>query len=113
MKKKSETIEEELEHIEKHEAEYFMMAEEIGAILDEINVDIDRRIFSWPDGSKLSILDSAKRIHDQTGIALSHIKSNMIAWLEVGYAPEGLNEDQMEMFENKIDDWIEDFKNET
>ena len=110
--KKFTTLEEELDYIEKHEAEYFMMTEEIGSILDEIDVDIDRRMFIWPDGRKLTMIESAKRIQDQTGISLSHIKSNMIAWLEVGYAPEGLDEDQMEIFENTIDEWIEDFKNE-
>ena len=108
--KKFATLEEELDYIEKHEAEYFMMAEEIGSILDEIDVDIDRRMFIWPDGKKLSMIESAKRIQDQTGIALPHIKSNMIAWLEICYVPDGLDKDQMEIFENKIEEWIEDFK---
>ena len=107
--KKFATLEEELDYIEKHEAEYFMMNEEIGSILDEIDVDIDGRVFIWPDGSKLTMLESAKRIHDMTGIAYSHINSNMISWLEICYVPDGLDKDQMEIFEKKTDEWIDDF----
>lgn len=74
--------------------------------LEQASVDArDRRII-WPDGTRLSIEEVARRIHSESGGSLDLIQSHVVGWLEMSYEPEGLDEDQMEEFERLIELWI-------
>jgi hypothetical protein len=67
----------------------------------------DRTEFPEPaDGARLSIEDTARRIHAQSGMPLDSIESHVVGWLEMTYEPQGLNEYQMEEFELLIEQWI-------
>jgi len=39
------------------------------------------------------------------------IRSHIIGWLELGYEPEGLDDEQMELFESQINAWIDEYGN--
>ena len=39
------------------------------------------------------------------------ILSHIIGWLQMEYIPEGLDEEQMERFENQIESWVEEYEN--
>ena len=66
---------------------------------------LERKIL-WADGARLSIEETARRIHAQSGMPLDSIQSHVVGWLEMTYEPQGLNEHQMEEFERLIDQWI-------
>ena len=74
--------------------------------LENASVDpLDRKIV-WADASRLSVEDTARRIHAQSGMPLDRIESHVVGWLEMIYEPKGLNEHQMEEFELLIEQWI-------
>ena len=60
----------------------------------------------WPDGARLSIEDTARRIHSESGAPLGRVQYHVVGWLEMTYEPKGLDEDQMEEFERLVDQWI-------
>ena len=74
--------------------------------LENASVDPLERKILWTDGSRLSVEDTARRIHGQSGMPLDRIASHVIGWLEMIYEPQGLNEHQMEEFELLIEQWI-------
>ena len=74
--------------------------------LENASVDpLDRKIV-WADASRLSVEETVRRIHAQSGMPLDGIESHVIGWLEMIYEPQGLNEHQMEEFELLIEEWI-------
>ena len=76
--------------------------------LENCLVDPSERAIVWDDGERLSIDQTACRIHLQSNLPLPNIESHVIGWLEMHYEPEGLNEQQMEKFESTIEDWVRD-----
>ena len=51
-----------------------------------------------------------ERIHKSSGLDRNAILSHIIGWLQIEYEPEGLDENQLEQFENQIDNWIEEYE---
>jgi hypothetical protein len=76
--------------------------------LENCSVDPVNRVIVWTDGSRLSIAQTARRIHYQSQLPLTSIESHVVGWLEMHYVPKSLDEQQMEQFENLIDAWIHD-----
>ena len=78
--------------------------------LDSADIDLESRKIVWPDGEMLTVAQTVQRIHLQTEIKLEDIENHVLGWLEVGYdPPDNLDENEMEILENKIDKWIEDY----
>ena len=88
----------------------FEATDDVFAALEGADIDMEERRIIWPDGDRLTIDQTAQKIHDDTGTDIDSIKSHILGWLEMGFVPEGLDEEQMEIFEEKIDAWIDDFK---
>jgi hypothetical protein len=61
----------------------------------------------------LTIDESVEKIHRQTGISSEAIRSHIRGWLEMGYEPKGLNDEQMQILESQIDVWIDAYQNNT
>jgi len=78
--------------------------------LESTDLDVDLRMIFWPGGDMLTINQTAQRIHKQTGTDIESIKTHILGWMETGFEPDALSEKKMEIFEEKIDAWIEDFK---
>ena len=78
--------------------------------LENASVDPRERKILWADGSRLSVEDTARRIHARSGMPLERIESHVVGWLEMIYEPHGLNEHQMEEFELLIEQWIAPFE---
>jgi hypothetical protein len=78
--------------------------------LDGARVDSSERRIIWPDGKSLSIDQSVKRIKKDSGFDGEVILGHLIGWLQMGYTPEGLDEEQMERFENQIESWVEEYE---
>ena len=80
--------------------------------LDGAIVDPVKRRINWPNGESLSIVQSVDRMSNVSGLDRQSILSHLIGWLQMGYMPEGLNEKQMELFENQIENWVEKYEND-
>lgn len=80
--------------------------------LDGARVDPVKRKINWPDGERLSIDQSVDRMSKDSGLDRQSILSHFIGWLQMDYIPEGLNEKQMELFENQIESWVEEYEND-
>lgn len=76
--------------------------------LDGASVDISEKKIIWSDGQRLTIEQSAERIHRGTNLCQDTIISHIIGWLQMEYVPEGLDDEQMEMFESHINAWVEE-----
>ena len=75
------------------------------------DLDIAGRRIVWADGQKLTIDQSVKKIYKQKGLNIEAIRSHIIGWLELGYEPKGLDDEQMELFESQINAWIDEYGN--
>ena len=76
--------------------------------LDGASVDISEKKIIWSDGQRLTIEQSAERIHRETILCQDTIISHIIGWLQMEYVPEGLDDEQMEMFESHINAWVKE-----
>ena len=74
--------------------------------LERAFVDARERRIVWHDGTRLSIEEAARKIHSESGVPSDVVQSHVVGWLEMHYEPEGLDEDQMEEFEQLIELWI-------
>ena len=74
--------------------------------LQRASIDARERRIVWPHGSRLSIEETARKIHAESGWPLDIVQFPVVGWLEMAYEPEGLDEDQMHQFEQLIGRWI-------
>ena len=77
--------------------------------LADADVDPKRRKIVWGDGQRLSIKQSAKRVHaSHPDMSLDQIESHVVGWLE-SCAPEHYSESQMEELDRLIEPWLDDY----
>ena len=84
----------------------------VAVALEGVGLDIEKRRIVWPDGKRLTIDQTVKRIQNKTTIDFHIIESHVICWLKMRCEPKGLDEKQMECLEVKINRWIEDHRRE-
>lgn len=84
--------------------------DDVADALEGVELDVADRKIIWKDGSRLTIAQTSRRIHEMTGTDLPAITSHVIGWLEMDYIPQGLNEKQMEVLEAEIENWIREHK---
>ena len=78
--------------------------------LDNACVDPRQRNIVWDDGQRLSIQQSAERIHaGHTDIPLDQIEIHVVGWLE-SCAPESCSERQLEELDRLIEPWLDDYE---
>ncbi len=80
--------------------------------LDGARVDPVKRRIHWQNGENLSIAQSVDRIGKDSGLDRQSILNHLIGWLQMEYTPEGLDEKQMELFENQIESWVGKYEND-
>jgi len=86
-----------------HRSEQVLL--EVLDALEHASVDALEREILWPDGARLSIEETVRRIHAQCRMPLDSIQSHVVGWLQMTYEPEGFSEQQMEEFELLIEQW--------
>ncbi len=74
--------------------------------LERASADARERKIVWHDGTRLSIEEAARKIHSESGVPTDIVQSHVVGWLEMDYEPQGLDENQMEEFEQLIELWI-------
>ncbi len=78
--------------------------------LQNVDVDARRRKIVWPDGKRLSIEQSAARLHaEHPDMSRDLIETHVFGWLG-GCAPESYTDEQMEEFDQLMEPWLEDYE---
>ena len=80
------------------------------AALDRASVDPRQRKIVWADGKRLSIRQSAARIHaGHPGVARDLIETHVVGWLE-SCVPQPCSERQLEELDRLIEPWLDDYE---
>ena len=78
--------------------------------LEHAGVDARQRKIVWADGKRLSIEQSAERIHaGHPDVACDLIETHVLGWLE-SCAPESYSERQLEELDRLIEPWLDDYE---
>ena len=78
--------------------------------LAHAGVDARQRKIVWADGKRLSIEQSAERIHaGHPGVARDLIETHVLGWPE-SCAPESCSERQLEELDRLIEPWLDDYE---
>ena len=76
--------------------------------LENADVDPRRRKIVWDDGKRLSIEQSAERIHaGHPDVPRDLIETHLVGWLE-SFAPESYSEHQLEELDRLTEPWLND-----
>jgi hypothetical protein len=82
--------------------------ETVSSLLGKADVDAKRRKIIWKDGQRLSITQSAERIHaDHPDLPLDLIESKVVSWLEMEFAPETYSQDQLDELDQLTEKWVD------
>jgi len=80
------------------------------AALDRASVDARQRKIVWADGKRLSIRQSAARIHaGHPGVARDLIETHVVGWLE-SCVPGSCSERQLDELDRLIEPWLDDYE---
>ena len=78
--------------------------------LEHAGVDAGQRKIVWADGKRLSIEQSAERIHaGHPGMPRDLIETHVLGWLE-SCAPEFYSERQLKELDRLIEPWLDDYE---
>ena len=86
--------------------------DEVAEALEGVDLDVEKRRIVWPDGKSLTIDQTARRIRNKIAADFQALESHVMCWMEMRFEPKGLDRKQMEAFEVRINQWIEDHKRE-
>jgi hypothetical protein len=80
------------------------------AALAHAGVDARQRKIVWADGERLSIGQSAARIHaGHPGMPRELIETHVVGWLE-SCVPEAYSERQLEELDRLIEPWLDEYE---
>ena len=80
------------------------------AALEHAGVDAGQRKIVWADGERLSIGQSAARIHaGHPDMPRELIETHVVGWLE-SCVPESCSERQLEELDRLIEPWLDDYE---
>jgi hypothetical protein len=79
------------------------------AALENADVDARQRKIVWDDGRRLSIEQSAERIHAERPDHQELIETHVVGWLE-SFAPEPYSERQLEQLDRLAEEWLDNYE---
>jgi len=80
------------------------------AALENADVDARQRKIVWDNGRRLSIEQSAERIHaEHPDVPRELIETHVVGWLE-NFAPESYSERQLEGLDRLAEEWLDDYE---
>ena len=86
----------------------------VSSVLKHADVDTDNRRIVWEDSQRLSIVESAQRIHaDYPDYPLDVIDRHVVMWLECDYNPPTYTPEQFDELDRLTAAWIEDHERQT
>ena len=99
-----------LDYMESSEGQLSIEARDLAfSALEDAGVDAKGRKIVWSDGARLSIEESAERIHAANpDVPRDQIEERVVGWLE-NCAPEGYSESQLEELDRLTEQWLGDY----
>lgn len=83
--------------------------ETVWTLLEQADVDAKHRKIIGEDGQRLSISESAQRIHaDYPQFLLELLETQVIGWLEMEFAPPTYSQKQLDELDRLTEKWIDD-----
>jgi len=82
----------------------------IGDALKDASVDARAQRIVCKDGSRLTIEETAARIASRSRLQLESVQFHVVGWLQTHYEPQGLDDEQMEEFEELIERWTDPYE---
>jgi len=80
----------------------------VWTILETADVDARKRKIVWQDGQRLSISQSALRIHaDYPDFPIELIDTHLTAWLEMEFVPPNYSQEQLDELDQLTESWID------
>ena len=79
------------------------------AAFEGADVDLQAKKIIWSDSEILTIEQSAHKISLETGADNGTVITHIKCWLTMDFVPEGLNQEQMNSFEDQINEWVKDY----
>jgi hypothetical protein len=86
--------------------------DEVAAVLEGADLDVEKRRILWPDGRRLTIDQAARTIFKRIDADLPVVEAHVICWMEMRFEKKGLDRKHMEAFEAQLNQWIQDHKRE-
>ena len=86
--------------------------DEVAAALEGVDLDVEKRRIVWPDGKRLTIDQTAKKLLNKIDADFQVVESHVMCWMEMRFEPKGLDRNQMEAFEVQLNQWIQGHKRE-
>jgi hypothetical protein len=80
--------------------------------LKEAYINTDERLIIWPNGERLTVDQSAKKIIGDNDLNNEVVKDCIMAWVEMDAQPENKNKKQEELFVEEIQNWVNDYYSE-
>ena len=84
--------------------------DDVAAALEGADLDVEKRRIVWPDGKRLTIDQTARRIQNKPETDLRAVETHVVCWMEMRFEPKGLDLKQMEAFEVQLNLWVEAHK---
>jgi hypothetical protein len=79
--------------------------------LKDVGLDARKRKFLWPDGERLDLNKSVRRINQKyTQFPETNIIEFMTFWIQALYVPEGCSDSQMDELERLTERWVVDLE---
>jgi hypothetical protein len=77
--------------------------------LKKADVDAQNRKIVWKDGQRLSIAESAQRIHQKhPKVPLNAIESQIANWLVCEFVPSNYTQEELDEFERLTGEWADE-----
>ena len=87
--------------------------EDILEIVDEAlkaaSINTDERLIIWPNGERLTVDQSAKKMKGENDLDNEMVKDGIMAWVEMDAQPENKNKKQEEIFIKEIQNWVNEY----
>lgn len=98
------------EYLNSPEAELQSEVDEvIWQLLEDIQVDAEKRLLLWPDAEQLTLDQSVERLQKlYPDYPRELIDDSLLGWLEMGYAPEDISAEQMDVLDKQTALWVKD-----
>ncbi len=98
------------EYMNSPEAELQSEVDEvIWQLLEEVQVDAEKRLLLWPGAQQLTLDQSVERLQKlYPDYPRELIDDSLLGWLEMGYAPEGISAEQMDVLDKQTALWVKD-----
>jgi len=98
------------EYMNSPEAELQSEVDEvIWQLLEEVQVDAEKRLLLWSDVEQLTLDQSVERLQKlYPDYPPELIDDSLLGWLEMGYAPEDISAEQMDLLDKQTALWVKD-----